>query len=76
MSKHRQDITRRSPKNGRGGEVLRLEIREYKGVEYVDFRIYYEAEPGEWRPTKKGVTFSPDLVPEVAAAFETLRQAV
>jgi hypothetical protein len=43
-------------------EVLRVSAEEYKGRKYIDIRIYFENDEGEWKPTKKGVTVQPDKV--------------
>jgi hypothetical protein len=43
-------------------EVLRISAEEYKGRKYIDVRIYFENDEGEWKPTKKGVTIQPDKV--------------
>jgi hypothetical protein len=43
-------------------EVLRISAEEFKGRKYIDVRIYFENEEGEWKPTKKGVTIQPDKV--------------
>ena len=57
-------------------EVLRIRTKEFQGNEYVDLRIWYEAQDGsdkgELRPTKKGVTFRRGLLPEVLAALHRL----
>jgi len=45
-------------------EVLRISTAEYKGRTYVDVRIYFEGDDGEWKPTKKGITIQPDKVEE------------
>lgn len=37
-------------------ERLRIEIKTYKGKEYLDIRTYFKDENGSWKPTKKGVT--------------------
>jgi len=41
-------------------ERIRLELSEYQGNHYVDIRTYYEDEDGEYKPTKKGITFKPE----------------
>jgi hypothetical protein len=46
-------------------ERLRISTENFKGRDYIDLRIYYEADGGEWKPTKKGVTIAPDKVDEV-----------
>ena len=38
-------------------------------------RIYYEAEPGVWRPTRKGLTIALDLLDELEKAVRALRKA-
>jgi hypothetical protein len=43
-------------------EVVRVSTEEYKGRKYVDVRIYFENDEGEWKPTKKGVTIPPEKI--------------
>ncbi len=45
-------------------EVLRVSTEEYKGRKYVDVRVYFANDEGEWKPTKKGVTIYPEKVEE------------
>lgn len=43
------------------GEVLRLELSEFKGRKLFNIRIWYQdKESGEYRPTAKGVTIKPE----------------
>ncbi|MCB1189237.1 MAG: transcriptional coactivator p15/PC4 family protein [Leptospiraceae bacterium] len=37
------------------GDILRIEVSEYKGVSYLNLRMWYTDKDGELRPTKKGV---------------------
>lgn len=46
-------------------ERLRIEASNYKGVDFISVRIYYQADNGEWRPTKKGITVKPEKVDEL-----------
>jgi len=46
-------------------ERLRVEASNYKGSDFISVRIYYLADNGEWRPTKKGITVKPDKVDEL-----------
>jgi len=39
-------------------EKICVQIQEYKGHKYIDCRIYFENETGEWIPTKKGLTLN------------------
>lgn len=39
------------------GKDIYITVSEFKGHHYLDVRKYYEAEEGEMRPTKKGISF-------------------
>ena len=39
-------------------------------------RIYYKASDGDYKPTKKGVTFKPDMVSELEGAVKKIKKAV
>ena len=43
-------------------ERIRVSVSEYKGYTYLDLRIFFENDSGEWMPTKKGVTISKDNI--------------
>ena len=43
-------------------EVVRVSMEEYKGRKYLDVRIYFANDEGEWKPTKKGVTVQPEKI--------------
>lgn len=51
-------------------ERLRVSQESYKGKDYLDIRIYYQDDAGEWKPTKKGVTVSPDRFEEFAQIIQ------
>jgi hypothetical protein len=53
-------------------EVVRVSTEEFKGRKYLDVRIYFENDEGEWKPTKKGVTIQPD---KVDAFIELIKKA-
>lgn len=53
-------------------EVIRISTEEFKGRSYVDVRVYFEDNEGEWKPTKKGVTINPDKLEQV---IELLKEA-
>ena len=55
-------------------ERIRIQRSEYKGHELIDIRVYYEAENGEWKPTKKGITFKVELIDEIISALESERE--
>lgn len=43
---------------------------------HIDLRVFYEADDDEFRPTKKGLTLSPELLPELEQAVHKLKEAV
>ena len=49
-------------------EVIRISTREYKGVPYVDLRVFFKDKSGEYRPTKKGLTVRKEQIHEIAKA--------
>ncbi len=49
-------------KNSR--EIIRISESEYQGNKFIDCRIFYD-DNGEWRPTKKGISFSHKIAQEV-----------
>lgn len=55
-------------------EQVHVSLREYRGHQLIDLRIYYQAEDGEWRPTKKGISLSVELFPELKQAITDLEK--
>jgi len=43
-------------------EKIKVSVSEYKGYTFLDIRVYYEDDQGEWKPTKKGITVSKDNI--------------
>lgn len=58
------------PKNSR--EEIRVSMDEYQGHQLVSLRVWFEADDGEMRPSKKGLAFRVDLLPQVAAALKSI----
>ena len=57
-------------------EQVQVSVSKYKGKTYADIRIYYKADDGEYRPTKKGITVSPAQLPELGEAIRKLIEKV
>jgi len=55
-----------------GYEELRISIDTYRGRRYINVRIWYQAEDGSFRPTKRGVTIREN---EIEKAIKALRLA-
>lgn len=51
------------------GEVLRIEVSEYKGKKNLNLRIWYTDKDGNLKPTQKGVTISPESYEEFKEAI-------
>lgn len=46
-------------------EKIIVSVNEFKGHRYVDLRIHFEGDNGEYVPTKKGISISSKIVEEV-----------
>ncbi|MGD0233899.1 MAG: transcriptional coactivator p15/PC4 family protein [Syntrophorhabdales bacterium] len=53
-------------------ERIKIYITEYRGRRFVDCRVYFEDDDGEWKPTKKGIALSDGVIDEV---IQGLRKA-
>ncbi len=62
-------------KKNNNGQFIGVEFTEYKGKRYINIREYYTSDNDEKRPTKKGVTFSADSLPQLVAAVQALVSA-
>jgi len=53
-------------------EIIKVQLQEWKGEPYVDIRVWVAGEDGApgAQPTKKGITLSAELLPELKAAIE------
>jgi len=52
-------------------EEVRVEISEFKGEQYLNIRIWYDASDNgtpEWRPSQKGITLNISLYDDLKAA--------
>lgn len=56
------------------GELLRLEVVDYRGRRYCNFRLWKAAD-GPWKPTFKGVTFPVELLPAFQEAVSEFLNA-
>src|SRR6185436_8653608 len=52
------------------GEEVRVSLGEFKGKQYIDLRVYFENDDGEWKPTKKGVALSVNLFHKLKDALK------
>jgi hypothetical protein len=57
-------------------EEVRSSVTVFKGKQYVDIRIYYKGDDGDFHPSKKGLTLSIDLFPELETGMQKLKEAL
>ncbi len=57
-------------------EEIRVSLTVFKKKQYIDLRVYYKGDDGEYHPSKKGITVSLDLFPDLVEAIEKARQLV
>lgn len=73
MSKEPQ-VVHTFPKNPL--EEIRASVTVFKGKQYVDLRVYYKGDDGEYHPSKKGLTLSLDLFPDLEESMRKLREVI
>jgi hypothetical protein len=60
----------------KGEDLVRVMLRDFKGKQYVDARVYYMNDTGEWLPTKKGLSMAPEMARKVADAIHQALEEV
>ena len=55
-------------------QKIRISIELYNNHHYVDVRVYYRNENGEWHPTKKGITLNDETIDPVIKALRKARR--
>jgi len=57
-------------KKGNSGEILKIQIGEFRNNYYLDFRVWYFPEGSEKpHPTKKGISLHVEQIPELQKAI-------
>jgi hypothetical protein len=57
-------------------EEIRVSLTVFKKKQYLDLRVYYKGDDGEFHPSKKGLTLSLDLVPDLEEAMRKAREVI
>ena len=57
-------------------EEVRISVNTYKGKKYIDIRVYYQDDSGDYKPSKKGVALSPELLEELQKGIDKLKQSL
>lgn len=53
--------------------IICISKQEYQNRKFIDVRQYYKDSDGEFKPTRKGVTFPPDLLQDVITALKKIK---
>lgn len=57
-------------------EEIRMTLRDYKDRRYLDVRLWFQpSNGGDYRPSKKGITFSVDHLDELKKGLERVKKA-
>jgi hypothetical protein len=54
-------------------EVIRVTRESYHGHRFVQLRVWFKAEGGEFRPSKSGIAIAPDKLDATIAALQVAR---
>ena len=57
-------------KNSR--EEIRVTLDNFKGIDLVNLRVWFQGADGTMCPGKQGIAFKRDLLPEVLAALHRI----
>ena len=57
-------------------EEIRISLTVYKKKQYIDLRVYYKGDDGEFHPSKKGLTLSLDLMSDLEEAVRKAREVI
>lgn len=55
-------------------ECIRVSLEEYKGHRFIDCRIFWKDNAGDWKPSKKGISLNDETVKEVITALSKAGQ--
>jgi len=58
----------------KGKDKIIITAKEFKGKQYIDIRTYFENDSGEWIPTKKGISLTPDNLDEMIAFLQKAKK--
>jgi hypothetical protein len=59
----------------KGKDKIIVTVKEFKGKQYIDLRTYFENDQGEWIPTKKGISLTPDNIDEMIEFLQKAKKA-
>ncbi len=57
-------------------EEIQISLTVFKKKQYLDLRVYYKGDDGEFHPSKKGLTVSLDLMADLEEGIRKAREAI
>lgn len=57
-------------------EKIKVSTESYKGHDFIDVRVYYEDDTGEWRPTKKGIAITSKKIDDLINLIKKAKEAI
>ncbi len=57
-------------------ERIRINISDYRGRTFIDLRVWYSTENGEFKPGRAGVSLRPDQIAEVVQGLLVASRAI
>jgi hypothetical protein len=59
----------------KGKDKIIVTVKEFKGKQYIDLRTHFENDQGEWIPTKKGISLTPDNIDDMIGFLQKAKKA-
>ncbi|MGF6974921.1 hypothetical protein QFZ94_003371 [Paraburkholderia sp. JPY465] len=56
-------------------ERLRVDAKTYRGNTYIDIRVWYVTDDGDYRPSGKGIMIKPTMAPELLRSVALAAQS-
>ncbi len=60
----------------KGKDKIIVTVKEFKGKQYIDIRTYFENDAGEWIPTKKGISLTPENLDDVIKILQQAKKKI
>ncbi|MDR5770872.1 MULTISPECIES: transcriptional coactivator p15/PC4 family protein [unclassified Caballeronia] len=60
----------------RDTERVRIHVKAYKGHDFIDIRVWYLADNGEFKPSSKGLTIRPALAYELIQGIDLAARSI
>ncbi len=58
------------------GSRIHVRLSKFRDRDYLDIRNFYEADDGEWKPTRKGIAVPVDLYDALMEALTEAKAAI